>query len=264
MDDQLKREQGVHGSAWNAVHGGYFSDPAIADPLIQAVLQLARRSAADTVVDLGCGTGSLLSLILSSSENPDVNLIGVDASDAQLEIARTSGVSCLQGSVDAFKRQDLGSSSQRLLFMMRSVLHYFGEAGLSRVLRHLRAQIKPGEFFVHQTASFRHVHDADCMNAIYRMMQTHKWYPTVDPLCDALKSEGWRVLKVLPSPSLPLTEQDLARRYHLDPAVCDQIRERFAQDSRVSEDVFKQDEEGFCAYLHYWIYVCTPAVDADR
>jgi hypothetical protein len=62
--------------------------------------------------------------------------------------------------------------------MMRSVLHYFGKDGLRPVLRHLRAQAKPGEYFIHQTASFERVRDANCLNNLYAMMRTQKWYPT--------------------------------------------------------------------------------------
>jgi len=35
MTDQIKNEEGVHGTNWNAVHGRYFSDPLAAAPLVQ-------------------------------------------------------------------------------------------------------------------------------------------------------------------------------------------------------------------------------------
>jgi len=144
--------------------------------------------------------------------------------------------------------------------MMRSVLHYLGEAGLQRFLRHLRSQMQPGEYFVHQTASFQRAADAACMNGIYQMMDSSKWYPTVDFLRDRLSAEGLKVVDIFPSPALPLTQEELAKRYTLSPDLCRAIAERYSHDPTVSSDVFVPKEDGFCAYLHYWIYVCC-AVD---
>jgi len=151
----------------------------------------------------------------------------------------------------------MGPQEKRFLFIMRSVLHYFGEEGLRPVLRHLRAQAKPGEYFIHQTASFRRQEDADCLNELYQMMRTQKWYPTVDFLCECLRAEGWQVLEVLPVLPLHLTCNDLMQRYHIDQKDVLHISDRLSINSPVSDEVFKKTDGGFCAFLHYWIYVCT-------
>ena len=99
--------------------------------------------------------------------------------------------------------------------MMRSVLHYFGEAGLLPVLLHLHSQAREGEIFVHQTASFEDKRDAACLNALYRHMHSDKWYPTVSELESSMTKAGWRVTDMSPAPALLLTSDDLARRYAL-------------------------------------------------
>lgn len=264
MNEQVNREKDVHGVRWNSVHEGYFSDPAVAWPLVGKVLEIVLKSRPDTIVDLGGGTGFLLSQLLAAGVDPGVSLIDLDDSVAQLDAARASGFSCVHGSADSFSRHEIGPDEARYLFIIRSVLHYFGKDGLRRVLRHLRSQARPGEFFVHQTASFSRQQDADCLNELYEMMRTPKWYPTVDFLCNCLHEEGWEVLEVCPAFPLRLKHDDLLERYNLDQADISRILDHLSRNSRVPEDVFKKTGTGFCAFLHYWIYVCTPAASKER
>jgi hypothetical protein len=259
MNEHIKSEEGVYGDSWRTLHGGYFSDPAVAAPLVEKVHGLARESGVDTIIDLGGGVGSVLSLLRAAGIDAGVALVNLDDSDLQLRAARKDGVSCVHRSVDSFLRREVGPEEGHFLFMMRSVLHYFGNDGLRPTLRHLRAQTQAGEFFVHQSASFRRQQDADCLNELYRMMRTEKWYPTVDFLCACLRAEGWEVLEVLPGPPLPLTSGELARRYELGAADVARIGERLHRNGTMSADVFTSTDDGFCAFLHYWIYVCTPA-----
>jgi SAM-dependent methyltransferase len=256
MTDQIKNEESVHGTHWNAVHGRYFSDPVVAAPLVRKIKYIAGKSGTEVIVDLGGGTGFLLSQLLAAGIEPGVSLVNLDDSAAQLDAAMKSGVSCIRGSVVSFSRQEVGPQEKRFLFIMRSVLHYFGEEGLRPVLRHLRDQAKPGEYFVHQTASFRRRKDADCLNELYRMMGTQKWYPTVDFLCERLRAEGWQVLETLPVRPLRLTHNDLMQRYHIDRKDVLRISDRLSEPSFVPDKVFKKTDGGFCALLHYWIYVC--------
>lgn len=259
MNEHIQREQGVHGKQWNSVHEGYFSDPAVAAPLIQKIQEMAGKSTPDTIVDLGGGTGFLLSQLFAAGVAPGVSLINLDDSATQLDAAKSPGFSCFRGSVDSFSRRDLASEAGRYLFMMRSVLHYFGKDGLGPVLRHLHAQAKPGEFFVHQTASFSNQQDADCLNDLYTMMRTRKWYPTVEALRKCLSEEGWEVLEVCPAFPLRLGSSDLKHRYHLDAVDVDHIRIQLSRSYHAPDDVFRVESDGFSAFLHYWTYVCTPA-----
>jgi hypothetical protein len=206
---------------------------------------------------LGGGTGYVLGQLRAGGIGPQVSLVNLEYSDAQLAAASDVGLTCVRGSAEAFRRSDLGPENERFLFTMRSVLHYFGQDALARVLRHVRAQAGEGEFFVHQTASFRDPRDADCLNALYRMMRTRKWYPTVDFLCGRLADAGWNVMDVLPSPPLALTGEDLARRYNLDEADLTRIRGSLSCDFAGRDAAFTTKGSDLRAFLHYWIYVCS-------
>lgn len=250
----------VHGTRWNTVHDGYFSDPAVAAPLVRRVLAVARRLKPDRIVDLGGGTGFLLSQMAAAGIGRTASLINLDESSAQLAAA-PARLARVLGSVDSFPRSGIGPADARCLFVMRSVLHYFGRRGLHRVLSHLRAQARSGEFFVHQTASFVRQRDADCLNRIYTAMGTTKWYPTVAFLRQALRRAGWKVLAVHPAPALRLKSGDLAERYHLDRTAIDRIRMRISCGPRPPANVCRPTADGFCAFLHYHVFICAPRSD---
>jgi hypothetical protein len=256
---ETDRERAIHGETWDAFHGGYFSDPAVAGPLVERIRTAAVASEPRVVVDLGGGTGYVLSQLRAAGIDAGVSLVNLEGSGLQMAAARKAGLTCIRGSVDTFRRSDVGAESERFLFIMRSVLHYFGQEGLHRVLRHVRTQARPGEFFVHQTASFQDRRDAEGLNALYRMMGTQKWYPTVGDLRQCLTEEGWDVMEVTPGPPLTLTCSDLAKRYGLNPTDMTQIGRRLAQDFPDRPAVFRHEPDGFAAFLHYSIYVCSAA-----
>jgi len=155
MQDPVRRELRVHGASWGAVHGGYFSSADVARPLIEKVGRAVATSHPDIVLDLGGGTGFLLSELAAHGKAPGVVLANLDCSSAQLATADAAGVFCVRGSVADFTRQAVAPEHRTFLFMMRSVLHYFGRQGLLPALDHLRRQARRHEVFVHQTASFR-------------------------------------------------------------------------------------------------------------
>lgn len=256
MDEQIDREIGIHGREWDSLHEGYFSDAHIARTLINNIKDAIAMFRPEIIVDLGGGTGFLLSELSQHISN-DIRLVNLDCSDAQLEMARSRGIHSLCGSIDTFRRSDIDKEGKRFLYTMRSVLHYYGQNGLIPALKHIRSQAKEGEVFIHQTASFDHAIDAVCMNLIYEKMRTNKWYTTIEELSRDLTNTGWAVTSVSPISSLPLTSHDLARRYKLDEGtvqhICDDITKIFGE----KENVFRLCEGGFRAYLHYQIYVCT-------
>jgi trans-aconitate methyltransferase len=256
MKDCIGIEKVVHGRNWDAVHGGYFSDPAVARPLIETVEDILARSPADVVVDLGGGTGFLLSQLASRGVATPSVMVNLDCSQAQLAQTDERGISSVWTSVGDFRRRDIAGSDVRFLYLMRSVLHYVGEEGLSPLLRHLRDQAREGEFFIHQTASFDDEKEAACLNTLYQRMHTHKWYPTVGDLKRRLASVGWHVLAAIPAPSLPLASEDLARRYGLDAGEIHRIRDTMEIQFGEMDDVLQLTPPGFQASLHYRIYTC--------
>lgn len=256
MNEQINREESVHGEQWGELHGGYFSDPAIALPFVERVKELLIKSRADVVVDLGGGTGFLLSQLAGQELCEGLALVNLDCSDIQLASARKADITCVRALVTDFCRSDVGPENKRFFFMMRSVLHYFGEAGLLPVLLHLHNQAKEAEIFLHQTASFEDKRDAACLSALYRHMNSDKWYPTVSELEGSMTKAGWRLTDVSAAPALLLTSEDLARRYALQMADVMRIRDVMAQEFGGQTSVFGVLPNGFWAKLHYRIYTC--------
>ena len=168
MRDRLGAEKSVHGASWGRMHGGYFSDPAVARPLLDAVRAAWNATHPDAIVDLGGGTGFLLAQLRAAGIGGESRLTVLDDSPPQLAEAAKAGLECMRGSVDAFHRAEAAPTGSRILWIMRSMLHYAGEQGLAPLLKHLRAQAEPGEFWLHQTACFEREEDAACLNALYR------------------------------------------------------------------------------------------------
>ncbi len=259
MNEHIDREESVHGEQWGELHGGYFSDPAIAQPFVERVNKLLMKSHTDVVVDLGGGTGFLLSQLAAQGLCGGLALVNLDGSDVQLASARETGITCVRALVTDFRRSDVGPKDKRFFFMMRSVLHYFGKAGLMPVLLHLHSQAKEGEIFVHQTASFEDKRDADCLNALYRHMHSEKWYPTVSELESSMTKTGWRLTDMSAAPALLLTSVDLAKRYALETDDVMRIRNVMAQEFGGQQNVFGLVPGGFWAKLHYRICTCVAA-----
>lgn len=259
MEESLGTEAAVHGRRWEALHGGYFADPAVARPLVEAVAAILRETSAAVVVDLGGGTGYLLSQLRSRGVGADTVLLNLDCSAAQLALSAEAGIGAVCTTVGSFQRADLAPGDGRVCFLMRSLLHYFGADGLSPLLRYLRDQAADGECFVHQTAAFDGQAEAACLNALYRRMRTGKWYTTVGDLRGRLADAGWRVTNSAPAPTLLLTSDDLAQRYALDAADIAAIRSEMAAEFGGTGGVFRLTPSGFEAELRYRIYTCRAA-----
>lgn len=259
MEDHIGTEKIVHGQQWGTLHGGYFSDPAIARPLIEAAKGILAKSPADIVVDLGGGTGFLLNQLASHEIGADVALVNVDCSEAQLDLIDKNSISSVCTSLGEFRRNAIATEQKRFFFLMRSVLHYLGENGVTSLLRHLRDQAREGEFFLHQSASFDNEDEAACLNSLYKQMRTHKWYPTVNDLKKRLADSGWRVTATTPAHTLLLTSDDLGRRYALDASDLVLMRDTMAREFGKMNRVFQIMPSGFQASLHYHIYTCEAA-----
>lgn len=84
MNPHIHREEAVHGEAWDSVHGGYFSDPLVAAPLVKKVCDLAAESKADRIVDLGGGNGFLLGRVRAGGIGSEMSLVNLESSETQL------------------------------------------------------------------------------------------------------------------------------------------------------------------------------------
>ena len=146
MEYHIGTEKIIHGQHWGAMHGGYFSDHAIARPLIETAKGILAKSSVDVVVDLEGGTGFLLNQLVSHRIGANVALVNVDCSEAQLDLIDAISISSVCTSIGEFRHSTIANGQKRCIFLMRSVLHYLGENGMMPLLRHLRDQAGEGEF----------------------------------------------------------------------------------------------------------------------
>ncbi|NOZ63537.1 MAG: class I SAM-dependent methyltransferase [Caldiserica bacterium] len=256
MQEELGKEVAVHGTQWNALHNGYFSNPEIANYFLPRIKETIALAHPDVIVDLGGGTGFLLEKLIRDIPEAGIRLLNLDCSEAQLSVVQHPRISCLRTSIMDFRRNDAGKEIKQLLFIMRSLLHYFGKEGLIPLLNHLRLQMKKGEFFLHQSACFENSRDAECINLLYKLMNTKKYYFTTRELCHYLEKTGWNVVSISSAPKLSLSSCDLARRYDIGrEKILEVGREIMARFGEMA-DIFKSTPYGFCAYLHYRIFIC--------
>ena len=251
MDNEISKEINQHGSNWGKLHNGYFTDVNVAAPLIGKIKSAIAISKPQAVVDLGGGTGFILSELTKNNIPTAIRLVNIDVSGKQLKNLKNKRIETICGSLADFKRSDIRNKST-ILFIMRSALHYFGRDGLSPTLNHLRKQTEKGEFFIHQTACFERQEDADRINKIYRMMGTGKWYPTVYQLSSLLETAGWKIESSLSAPKLPLACNDLTERYNLSSQTVLKICNEISKYSSRTENT----DNGLWGYLHYKIFTC--------
>lgn len=256
MIDPVGRETSSHGKNWNTLHDGYFSDPCVAAPLVQEIRNAILASKSEVIVDLGGGTGFLLRELIRSNAVSGIQLVNLDVSPKQLALASDERIRTIQRSLTDFVRADAGNLNQRILFIMRSVLHYYGQQGLAPLLPHLRAQMRSGELFVHQTACSDQQADADCLNLLYERMQTGKWYPMTGQFVQLLEKSGWSVRSTSPAPVLLVTSRDLGKRYGVSPDRLVAIRSEIVQSFGEKRGVFEITPDGFRAFLHYKLFTC--------
>lgn len=250
-------EAALYGSRWEHIHQGYFSDPEVAAPLVKAVLGAFSAGRPNVVADLGGGTGFLLGQLLERCGAEAACFINVDDSAMQLADTPDNAILCLPCHIQDLIRKDLLFDDEgRLMFCMRSLLHYFGRKGLRPALRHLRRQMQPGEFFVHQTACFEEASAREAMNLLYQEMGTDKWYPLMEELRQALDGSGWRVREISPAPSLVLARNELEERYRVGEKAMDGIESRIIERYGPLPGTFEPSPGGFTAYLHYSILTC--------
>ena len=252
----IKLEEGIHGERWRTLHDGYFSDPEVASSFLDIIEDFIGISHPDVIADLGGGTGFILHELLRRQYLSRIRLVNVDVSPKQLCICNDKQISLIQASAYRFTRQQLQVENGKLMLIARSLLHYFDKFGIGHLLKHIRHQLKEGEFFIHQSACFQRSEDAECMNSIYHLMGTDKWYGTIYEMEVLLKDERWEICSTGPAPKIHLSSQDLSERYGLDPQEIELVQNEVESLYGQKPDVFIRNDAGFDAWLHYCIFVC--------
>jgi len=142
------------------------------------------------------------------------------------------------------------------MLIARSILHYFGESNLKDLLHHIRSLLKNGEIFIHQTACFENIIDAECLNEIYKLMGTQKWYTTIDTLKSVLNNVGFQVYDICNASKLQLDSTDLTERYLLNPEQVTLIQKEIEQKYGQKPQIYTCSPNHFIAWLHYNIFSC--------
>lgn len=253
----VSKEIKVHGRRFNSIFDGYFSDPEVARPLVEVVRRAIDDTHPQVVADLGGGTGFILEELLRRGLQ-GVRLVNVEASPKQLAACNDGRIVPLPTSVDRVTRRELQAEdvNVKILLIARALLHYFGCAGLDPLLRHLRSQLRPGEFFIHQSGAFACQQEADVINHLYARMESGKWFFTVDELKSRLEDAGFIVREILPAPSLGMSSSDLGERYELSPEQIASIGQEIEHLFGRNQDVFARNGGEFIARLHTCIFVC--------
>ena len=259
----IEREHNIHGTTWQTLHGGYFSSSDVVAPLVSKIADVFQNHPVDTVIDLGGGTGFLLSNVATalSIHGFSPEFINMDLSADQLAAITDPRLQSLCSSITGFKRSELaaGAGCESSMFISRSTLHYYGKDGLRPALEHIRNEMRKGEFFIHQTACFIHQENAEVLNLIYKMMNSDKWYPAVDILSKSLEQSGFEITEIQDTAPLPLSSESLMVRYGISKNEILEITASILKHFRsVPKDVFEPESGGksFIAHLHYKTFIC--------
>ncbi len=256
LEKSVAREFRVHGAEWARQNQGYFSDPAIAGPFLEMVEAAAQHHQPDVIVDLGGGTGFILqNLIRRGRLAPTVRLVNLDLSAAQLAQIHEPRIRALKGSFLELARSAVAGEAERLMLITRSTLHYAGLAGQRPVLAHIRAQLRPGECFIQQTACESDPEAALRVDEMLERMHSDKWLPPLKVLLSLMEQTGFRINRMADAPPIVMSERMLGERYQIAPEEMARIRE--ALQARYADlPGLQLGPDGFLLRMPYKIMEC--------
>lgn len=250
----VESEKHVHGSRWAGILGGYFSDPEIARPLVDALQEAIKKRSPTVLVDIGGGTGFILSELSRIYSNSRLRLIDLDISATQLSEERYENIIPIHASAQNMTREELCGEGDVLMLTMRSVLQYLGRLGAAPFLKHLASLLKPGECMVHQTACYENEQNVLCLNKLTELMKIEKESFSTSQLVNSLRESGWKILDSTPAAPLEMGSSFLAERYHLTKEAVLEMGKELAREFRGRADSFVQSQDGFTIRLDYRIF----------
>lgn len=255
--DEVQREQLVHGSKWQSVYGGYFADPEIAQPFLTQIDAACTSAPPDIVIDLGGGTGFVLEqLECRPAFIPTTCLINLDISEEQQNCIGDSCIKKMVSSMVEFQRHEItGEEKDRILFITRSTLHYAGIFGIEPVLAHIRRQMRPGEYFVHQTLCHEEPYEALLFSEFLERLHTSKWIPPVSTLRYLCNKCGFEIEDSITGPTLPLLPQSLMSRYKISNEEMEEIHQTLKREYPGTE-VIKEEESTYTILAPFKIFRC--------
>ena len=255
-EDEVQKEQLVHGSRWQSVFGGYFSDPEIATPFLNQIEAALLAAPPQIIVDLGGGTGFILEQLLSRDLLASaIRLINLDISEKQQHGVEDARIEKMVASMVEFERSDITGKEERILFITRSTLHYGGIFGLKPILNHIRQQMRPGEYFVHQTGCHDNPEGALLFSELIERMHSNKWMPPLSTLHRICLEAGFEIETSVHGPVLPIPSNQLASRYAISNAEMENIHQILKREYP-DTDLIQEEENGFIVFAQYRILRC--------
>lgn len=255
-ENEVKKEQLVHGSKWQSVYGGYFSDPGIAAPFLNQIEAAILSAPPQIIVDLGGGVGFMLEQIMVRDLVPsDVRLINLDISEEQQHGVEDAHIEKMVSSMVEFERSGITEKEEKILFITRSTLHYGGIFGLKPILEHIRQQMRPGEYFVHQTGCHENPEEVLLVDELAERMHSNKWVPPLSTLHRLCFEAGFDIETSVSGPVLPIPSDQLISRYGISIAEMEKIHQTLKREYP-DTGLIKEEKNGFIVFAPFRILRC--------
>ena len=256
MSYDVQREAHVHGALWAQQAAGFFSDPEMAKDYVVAIMGVARAYPPSAIADLGGGTGFILEQLIAAGLAENIRLVNIDESDSQLTACKDPRITPLKGDFQSFRRAEIMGATGNLMLISRSVLHYGGIFKQKPWLDHVRGQMKPGEWFVHQSGCAKDAEAALALDVLFEEMGVGKWVPHREALERLLVQAGFEIMDDFPMPAVEMVSGELAVRYGAAPDTLARIRADLQRAYAHRSDLFRLTPSGFSFYFPYRVFLC--------
>jgi hypothetical protein len=256
MGYEIKCESHVHGKSWEKQGLGYFSDVQVAKDYVAAVLRTARSVNPSVIADLGGGTGFIFEQLIKARVDRKIKLVIIDESEPQLAVCKHPRIVPVKGSFQSFKRTDIIDEAGRLMLISRSVLQYAGFSGQKPWLKHVRSQMRLGEWFVHQSGCTEDAQASKALNRLFEQMGVDKWVPYKDALVQLLVETGFDITEDFPMPSVGMVSEELVYRYGFPAEDLVPIEAELRRTCSDRPDMLKLTPTGFIFNFPYRVFLC--------
>jgi len=256
MSYDIKREAHVHGKLWAKQAAGFFSDPNMARDYVAAIMRLALKHNPSAIADLGGGTGFVLEQLIAAGLAENIKLVNIDTSDSQLAMCQNPRITPMKGTLESFRRVNIMGETGSLMLISRSVLQYGGILKQKPWLNHVRSQMKPGEWFVHQSGCEADVEGALALDVLFEQMGVGKWVPHKEAFVRLLVQAGFEVTDDFTVPAVEMASEELAVRYGVAPDVMAQIEADLRRTCSNRPDLVKFASSGFVFQFPYRVFLC--------
>ena len=256
MSYDVKREAHVHGKLWAKQASGFFSDPNMAKDYVAAIMRVARDYPPSAIADLGGGTGFILEQLVATNIAENIKLVNIDESDVQLAMCKHPRIVPMKGAFESFRRADIVSETGKMMVISRSVLQYGGIFKQKPWLDHVRGQMKPGEWFVHQSGCAEDAEGALALDAMFEQMDVGKWVPHKEALVRLLVQAGFGITDAFPVPAVEMVSEELSVRYGVSPDTLARIKADLQRTCSNRPDLVKFSPSGFSFNFPYYVFLC--------